>query len=222
MLLRGCAANAARHVTPWLFVKRTYWMLMSSLRSSLKVICLLDVFTPDSTLEKFQTLWVSSQRPHSSAGSRSLSRPRVRVCACMKCTSKDVWEQAFSWLSWLVCAAGFSHHSNELPSSVYLLSFCPLPICWSIRCFFLTVCLPHPSSSSCSSSLFSYIVMPFVAQDLGHIMKRRRLTDRIITYLFYQLLRGLKVSFFLIIWTLTHTRTVNTHIHYKTNVWYTE
>lgn len=37
-----------------------------------------------------------------------------------------------------------------------------------------------------------YMVMPFVAQDLGHIMKRRRLTDRIITYLFYQLLRGLK------------------------------
>ncbi|XP_068603204.1 STKc_p38 domain-containing protein [Brachionichthys hirsutus] len=37
-----------------------------------------------------------------------------------------------------------------------------------------------------------YIVMPFVAQDLGHIMKRRRLTDRIITYLFYQLLKGLK------------------------------
>lgn len=38
------------------------------------------------------------------------------------------------------------------------------------------------------------MVMPFVAQDLGHIMKRRRLTDRIIVYLFYQLLRGLKVS----------------------------
>ncbi|XP_036388826.1 STKc_p38 domain-containing protein [Megalops cyprinoides] len=37
-----------------------------------------------------------------------------------------------------------------------------------------------------------YMVMPFVAQDLGHIMKRRRLTDRIITYLFYQILRGLK------------------------------
>uniref|UniRef100_A0A8C9RRT7 mitogen-activated protein kinase n=1 Tax=Scleropages formosus TaxID=113540 RepID=A0A8C9RRT7_SCLFO len=37
-----------------------------------------------------------------------------------------------------------------------------------------------------------YIVMPFVAQDLGHIMKKRRLTDRIITYLFYQILRGLK------------------------------
>ncbi|XP_061592783.1 STKc_p38 domain-containing protein [Cololabis saira] len=37
-----------------------------------------------------------------------------------------------------------------------------------------------------------YMVMPFVAQDLGHIMKRKRLTDRIITYLFYQLLRGLK------------------------------
>uniref|UniRef100_A0A3Q1H7G8 mitogen-activated protein kinase n=1 Tax=Anabas testudineus TaxID=64144 RepID=A0A3Q1H7G8_ANATE len=38
-----------------------------------------------------------------------------------------------------------------------------------------------------------YMVMPFVAQDLGHIMKKRRLTDRIITYLFYQLLRGLKL-----------------------------
>uniref|UniRef100_A0A8D2ZXM3 mitogen-activated protein kinase n=1 Tax=Scophthalmus maximus TaxID=52904 RepID=A0A8D2ZXM3_SCOMX len=37
-----------------------------------------------------------------------------------------------------------------------------------------------------------YMVMPFVAQDLGHIMKRRRLSERIITYLFYQLLRGLK------------------------------
>ncbi|XP_077370890.1 mitogen-activated protein kinase 12 isoform X1 [Festucalex cinctus] len=37
-----------------------------------------------------------------------------------------------------------------------------------------------------------YMVMPFVAQDLGHIMKKRRLTNRIITYLFYQLLRGLK------------------------------
>ncbi|XP_044066279.1 STKc_p38 domain-containing protein isoform X1 [Siniperca chuatsi] len=37
-----------------------------------------------------------------------------------------------------------------------------------------------------------YMVMPFVAQDLGNIMKQRRLTDRIITYLFYQLLRGLK------------------------------
>uniref|UniRef100_A0A673CGY9 mitogen-activated protein kinase n=1 Tax=Sphaeramia orbicularis TaxID=375764 RepID=A0A673CGY9_9TELE len=37
-----------------------------------------------------------------------------------------------------------------------------------------------------------YMVMPFVAQDLGHIMKKRRLTDRIIVYLFYQLLRGLK------------------------------
>ncbi|XP_061826340.1 mitogen-activated protein kinase 12 [Nerophis lumbriciformis] len=37
-----------------------------------------------------------------------------------------------------------------------------------------------------------YMVMPFVAQDLGHIMKKRRLTQRIITYLFYQILRGLK------------------------------
>ncbi|XP_037540946.1 STKc_p38 domain-containing protein [Nematolebias whitei] len=37
-----------------------------------------------------------------------------------------------------------------------------------------------------------YMVMPFVAQDLSHIMKKKRLSDRIITYLFYQLMRGLK------------------------------
>ncbi|XP_013875318.1 mitogen-activated protein kinase 12 [Austrofundulus limnaeus] len=37
-----------------------------------------------------------------------------------------------------------------------------------------------------------YLVMPFVAQDLSHIMKKKRLSDRIITYLFYQLMRGLK------------------------------
>ncbi|XP_006785791.1 STKc_p38 domain-containing protein [Neolamprologus brichardi] len=37
-----------------------------------------------------------------------------------------------------------------------------------------------------------YMVMPFVAQDLGHIMKTKRLSNRIVTYLFYQLLRGLK------------------------------
>ncbi|MCI4387542.1 hypothetical protein PGIGA_G00075350 [Pangasianodon gigas] len=37
-----------------------------------------------------------------------------------------------------------------------------------------------------------YLVMPFVAQDLGHIMKRGRLTEKVIVYLFYQLLRGLK------------------------------
>uniref|UniRef100_A0A8C8DR07 mitogen-activated protein kinase n=1 Tax=Oryzias sinensis TaxID=183150 RepID=A0A8C8DR07_9TELE len=41
-----------------------------------------------------------------------------------------------------------------------------------------------------------YMVMPFVAQDLGHIMKKKRLSSRIVTYLFYQLLRGLKVSTF--------------------------
>ncbi|XP_062872194.1 STKc_p38 domain-containing protein [Trichomycterus rosablanca] len=37
-----------------------------------------------------------------------------------------------------------------------------------------------------------YLVMPFVAQDLSHIMKKRMLTERIIIYLFYQILRGLK------------------------------
>uniref|UniRef100_A0A8C6Q8E3 mitogen-activated protein kinase n=1 Tax=Nothobranchius furzeri TaxID=105023 RepID=A0A8C6Q8E3_NOTFU len=37
-----------------------------------------------------------------------------------------------------------------------------------------------------------YMVMPFVYQDLSHIMKKKRLTDQIIKYLFYQLLKGLK------------------------------
>lgn len=39
----------------------------------------------------------------------------------------------------------------------------------------------------------SYMVMPFVAQDLGHIMKKKQLTSKVIIYLFYQILRGLKV-----------------------------
>jgi len=39
----------------------------------------------------------------------------------------------------------------------------------------------------------SYMVMPFVAQDLSHIMKKKQLTSKVIIYLFYQILRGLKV-----------------------------
>ncbi|XP_062316359.1 STKc_p38 domain-containing protein isoform X1 [Osmerus eperlanus] len=56
------------------------------------------------------------------------------------------------------------------------------------------ICLLDVFTPDCSLEKFQtfYMVMPFVAQDLGHIMKRRRLTDRVITYLFYQLLRGLK------------------------------
>uniref|UniRef100_A0A8C9TUY5 mitogen-activated protein kinase n=1 Tax=Scleropages formosus TaxID=113540 RepID=A0A8C9TUY5_SCLFO len=52
--------------------------------------------------------------------------------------------------------------------------------------------IQHDNVGHTTSLCNSYIVMPFVAQDLGHIMKKRRLTDRIITYLFYQILRGLK------------------------------
>ncbi|CAF93453.1 unnamed protein product, partial [Tetraodon nigroviridis] len=37
-----------------------------------------------------------------------------------------------------------------------------------------------------------YMVMPFVAQDLGYIMKRKSLSYQMIVYLFDQLLRGLK------------------------------
>ncbi|XP_035236691.1 STKc_p38 domain-containing protein isoform X1 [Anguilla rostrata] len=58
----------------------------------------------------------------------------------------------------------------------------------------MVICLLNvftPDSSLENFQTF-YMVMPFVAQDLSHIMKRRRLTDRIITYLFYQILRGLK------------------------------
>ncbi|KAI1897042.1 hypothetical protein AGOR_G00079040 [Albula goreensis] len=56
------------------------------------------------------------------------------------------------------------------------------------------ICLLNVFTPDSSLEKFQtfYMVMPFVAQDLGHIMKRRRLTDRIITYLFYQILRGLK------------------------------
>ncbi|XP_031735830.1 mitogen-activated protein kinase 14A isoform X1 [Anarrhichthys ocellatus] len=53
----------------------------------------------------------------------------------------------------------------------------------------LDVFTPDPSLEKFQTF---YMVMPLVAQDLGHIMKKRRLTDCIITYLFYQLLRGLK------------------------------
>lgn len=50
------------------------------------------------------------------------------------------------------------------------------------------------------------MVMPFVAQDLGHIMKKRRLSDRIIIYLFYQLLRGLKVGVYVVFVWLSHLK----------------
>uniref|UniRef100_A0A3P8S116 mitogen-activated protein kinase n=1 Tax=Amphiprion percula TaxID=161767 RepID=A0A3P8S116_AMPPE len=60
-----------------------------------------------------------------------------------------------------------------------------------------------------------YMVMPFVAQDLGHIMKKRRLTDRIITYLFYQLLRGLKVRKFSCIYREIYMKPIQTDQHFQ-------
>uniref|UniRef100_A0AAY5L1C5 mitogen-activated protein kinase n=1 Tax=Esox lucius TaxID=8010 RepID=A0AAY5L1C5_ESOLU len=55
------------------------------------------------------------------------------------------------------------------------------------------ICLLNVFTPDSSLEKFqTYLVMPFVAKDLGHIMKKRRLTDRVIVYLFYQLLRGLK------------------------------
>uniref|UniRef100_A0A3Q3XHZ5 mitogen-activated protein kinase n=1 Tax=Mola mola TaxID=94237 RepID=A0A3Q3XHZ5_MOLML len=60
------------------------------------------------------------------------------------------------------------------------------------------ICLLDVFTPDCMLEKFQtfYMVMPFVAQDLGRIMKRRKLSDRIIVYLFYQLLRGLKVTSF--------------------------
>lgn len=120
-----------------------------------------------------------SRNPHSVASCSSLSTVSVRVCACMRCLC-----------GWEICGSK----------------------CCPCRCVsppkhskFLTSALPvtHRSPPALRSPS-SYMVMPFVAQDLGHIMKRRRLTDRIIVYLFYQLLRGLKVSlcplFSILIW----------------------
>lgn len=82
----------------------------------LQVICLLDVFTPDSTLDKFQTLWVLSQKSHSSASCCSLSR--VRVCSCRKCSSTAGWERASSWLfgffSILLCLLTVALRSSHL------------------------------------------------------------------------------------------------------------
>lgn len=42
--------------------------------------------------------------------------------------------------------------------------------------------------------LHSYLVMPFMATDLGKLMKMQRLSEDKVQYLVYQILRGLKVS----------------------------
>lgn len=90
----------------------------------------------------------------------------------------------------------FPHHSNELLRSVVFSAALCSSLCLLIYFSYLLLFV------SPSPSLPSYMVMPFVAQDLGHIMKRKRLTDRIITYLFYQLLRGLKVSVYVFIYLI--------------------
>ncbi|TRY96517.1 hypothetical protein DNTS_029426 [Danionella cerebrum] len=56
------------------------------------------------------------------------------------------------------------------------------------------ICLLNVFTPDSSLEKFDtfYMVMPFVAQDLGHIMKRKQLTSKVTTYLFYQILRGLK------------------------------
>ncbi|KAI4873763.1 hypothetical protein NFI96_010627 [Prochilodus magdalenae] len=73
------------------------------------------------------------------------------------------------------------------------------------------ICLLNVFTPDSSLDKFQtfYLVMPFVAQDLGHIMKKRRLTEKVIVYLFYQLLRGLKV------WTLLFIF-FPSNIHYRT------
>nr|XP_055043343.1 STKc_p38 domain-containing protein isoform X1 [Misgurnus anguillicaudatus] len=56
------------------------------------------------------------------------------------------------------------------------------------------ICLLNVFTPDSSLEKFDtfYMVMPFVAQDLSHIMKKKQLTNRVIIYLFYQILRGLK------------------------------
>ncbi|XP_051516210.1 mitogen-activated protein kinase 14A-like isoform X2 [Myxocyprinus asiaticus] len=56
------------------------------------------------------------------------------------------------------------------------------------------ICLLNVFTPDSSLEKFDtfYMVMPFVAQDLGHIMRRKQLSNKVITYLFYQILRGLK------------------------------
>ncbi|XP_077070274.1 mitogen-activated protein kinase 14A [Siphateles boraxobius] len=53
----------------------------------------------------------------------------------------------------------------------------------------LNVFTPHSSLEKFDTF---YMVMPFVAQDLSQIMKKKQLTYNVIIYLFYQILRGLK------------------------------
>uniref|UniRef100_A0A3Q0S943 mitogen-activated protein kinase n=1 Tax=Amphilophus citrinellus TaxID=61819 RepID=A0A3Q0S943_AMPCI len=82
-------------------------------------------------------------------------------------------------------------HAKRAYRELRLLRYIQYDICCSFILFNSTP-LPSLFASRCCSFYSSYMVMPFVAQDLGHIMKTKRLSDRIITYLFYQLLRGLK------------------------------
>ena len=162
--------------------------------------------------KKFTTLWVDGHKPRSSCRScRSLLTPCVRVCACTEHSSKDVCGQDYSRLFWYFLTIEMG--------SCYLHCLGPLhvPNCGSLFCFFVYLYIPsHLLFVSTSSLLSSYLVMPLVAQDLSHIMKRRRLTVRIITYLFYQLLRGLKVSvddFFLLKIILHDVIYIHTCLH---------
>lgn len=103
-------------------------------------------------------------------------------------TTTSFWQIAQPFLPALFQKVG-ARHSGKCATP---------PTCWFTLSVCLSVCKPLLASHSCSFPS-SYMVMPFVAQDLGHIMKTKRLSDRIVTYLFYQLLRGLKVSASLII-----------------------
>ncbi|XP_041129518.1 STKc_p38 domain-containing protein [Polyodon spathula] len=56
------------------------------------------------------------------------------------------------------------------------------------------ICLLNVFTPDSSPDTFQtfYMVMPFVDQDLSHIMKKGKLTDKIISYILYQILHGLK------------------------------
>ncbi|RXM97010.1 Mitogen-activated protein kinase 12 [Acipenser ruthenus] len=56
------------------------------------------------------------------------------------------------------------------------------------------ICLLNVFTPDSSPDTFQtfYMVMPFVDQDLSHIMKKGKLTDKMISYILYQILQGLK------------------------------
>lgn len=153
------------------------------------MICLLNVFTPDSTLEKFDTLWVSRWR-------ECILVQKSYACHDRLKDAEHVWMYLCvieTMCSMQIIFFILNHFVDVSDFLMLRFFFNPSFIKqnrktqWKIQTSTILKCLHF------LMLLPSYMVMPFVAQDLGHIMKRKQLTSNVITYLFYQILRGLKV-----------------------------